>query len=689
MTHDRPPKLTEQPPADRYADLVMTGGVASGVVYPWAVLELARHFRFRNIGGTSVGAMAAALTAAAEYGRRHGHDHAFEALRLLPESLAEPPKHTRGEGRRTGMLSLFQPAPAGRRLLDLLVAGIDAHYGNPRAGRPVRAPWRRWLGFGAEVLRAYGLMPLLKLLPLAALLMLLLVVTGWTNTWNPLGVVVGLAGGALAAALTLGGGLAAIAGVLLWRVLHDLRRGVVDNDLGLCRGTSTERDERGQRLPALVDWLHEAIQRSAGLRPDEPPLCFEQLWHAPLTPGGPRPARGIDGEVRLQERSIHLEMITSHVSHGRPRRLPLRDRDARLFFIREEWKDFFPEVVLDALENASEPYRPRSPADPPADDSTRGLRELPGGRMPIVVAARLSLSFPLLFSAPPVWAIDYEGPCAAQRLLRRGRLSDGGLSANFPIEFFDVGWPGWPTFGIWLESQSPYWKSLRVWRPRFLGQGRGDRVQHFEGEPELVSGQRRAAVPRGTLGSLLGFLLACGGTAKDWRDRSQLRRPDTRTRVVRVQLAPQESALNIAMPSALIMDMAREQGTRAGLELVEAFVPRPGAGEGAEPDAWSEHLWARLCGLVAGLEYLFEGAGDALQAAAHGPRFDELLQRWQAQPPVRSLQDGDAKLTSEQARRLQELMKLLQQLHVDLRALPPLPQRPRPRAADFGLRPPL
>ena len=65
-------------------DLVMKGGITSGIVYPPVVLKLAakdpnplsdphrpegRSYRFRNIGGTSAGAIAAAVTAAAEYGR--------------------------------------------------------------------------------------------------------------------------------------------------------------------------------------------------------------------------------------------------------------------------------------------------------------------------------------------------------------------------------------------------------------------------------------------------------------------------------------------------------------------------------------------------------------------------------------------------------------------------------------------
>ena len=40
---------------DKECDLIMQGGITSGVVYPPAVLKLAPRFRFRNIGGTSAG----------------------------------------------------------------------------------------------------------------------------------------------------------------------------------------------------------------------------------------------------------------------------------------------------------------------------------------------------------------------------------------------------------------------------------------------------------------------------------------------------------------------------------------------------------------------------------------------------------------------------------------------------------
>jgi predicted acylesterase/phospholipase RssA len=73
-------------------DLTMQGGATSGVVYPMAICELATRFKFRNIGGASAGAIAAALTAAAELGRTANAD----AERLsghVPLSMAPTDSH--------------------------------------------------------------------------------------------------------------------------------------------------------------------------------------------------------------------------------------------------------------------------------------------------------------------------------------------------------------------------------------------------------------------------------------------------------------------------------------------------------------------------------------------------------------------------------------------------------------------
>ena len=64
--------MPEIAPVKLECDLVMRGGIASGLVYPHAIAKLAEVYDFRSIGGTSVGAIAAAGAAAAGIGRQNG-----------------------------------------------------------------------------------------------------------------------------------------------------------------------------------------------------------------------------------------------------------------------------------------------------------------------------------------------------------------------------------------------------------------------------------------------------------------------------------------------------------------------------------------------------------------------------------------------------------------------------------------
>ena len=81
-------------------DLVMKGGITSGIVYPLAACELARQYRFRSIGGSSAGAIGAVMVAAAEHGRDSG---GFRRLAEIPTKL----------GPHLG--DLFTPGRAPRR----------------------------------------------------------------------------------------------------------------------------------------------------------------------------------------------------------------------------------------------------------------------------------------------------------------------------------------------------------------------------------------------------------------------------------------------------------------------------------------------------------------------------------------------------------------------------------------------
>src|SRR3954447_10907998 len=96
------------------ADMVMKGGITSGVVYPLAVCRLARSFRFRSLGGSSAGGIAAAFAAAAESTRAGG---GFQRLARLPGLLG------------TSLASLFQPSASTRPLFRILIASIDHRHG--------------------------------------------------------------------------------------------------------------------------------------------------------------------------------------------------------------------------------------------------------------------------------------------------------------------------------------------------------------------------------------------------------------------------------------------------------------------------------------------------------------------------------------------------------------------------------
>src|SRR6476646_8367729 len=109
--------MTTQPDAE--CDMIMKGGITSGVVYPLAATHLAQKYRFRNLGGASAGAIAAVMVAAAELGRRGGHD-GFAELDNLPEVIGRD------------LETLFQPSRPNRPAFRLLATLIDRKKSAPR-----------------------------------------------------------------------------------------------------------------------------------------------------------------------------------------------------------------------------------------------------------------------------------------------------------------------------------------------------------------------------------------------------------------------------------------------------------------------------------------------------------------------------------------------------------------------------
>ncbi|MES2718008.1 MAG: patatin-like phospholipase family protein [Pseudomonadota bacterium] len=563
-----------EPPPDRFCDLVMKGGITSGVVYPGAIEQLSHHYHFKNIGGTSAGAIAAAVTAAAEYQRRcTGSRAGFDLLKTLPEELKTEVR----PGQRK-LLSLFQPQPATRRLFSVLVNALNSGSTNQRilamVTGAIQAYWPAALGAAGLALLALATSGLL-----AALLMLL--VAG-----------VGLIG---------------------WMTFKDITGPVVDNGFGLCTGLGDD-----PQLPALTPWLHNLIQRAAGRQPDDAPLTFGALWAAPGHPPERMPPPA--GSTR---KSIDLQMFSTNLGHGRPYIFPLaeqsdegsrfRSRD-RLFFSQTELARYLPPTVLAWMVAHGRAYAPepgREDRDPStADAAAHQLMELPPARdFPVILAARMSLSFPLLFAALPLWAIDHDQVGRAP--FRRCWFSDGGISSNFPMHLFDGLVPSWPTFGINLEDEIA--GRPDTYLPDRYDSGYDERWNRFD--HEATDGAARFG----------GFFSAILGAMQNWNDNALSRMPGVRDRIARVRLKPTEGGLNLNMEGAVIQAVA-ERGERAVLSLVARFVADDAAGAAAA--GWDEQRWVRLGVLLKMIQERAPGVLTALDPALpHATPLHTLIER--------------------------------------------------------------
>jgi predicted acylesterase/phospholipase RssA len=618
-----PSSSPDSAPPDRYCDLVMKGGITSGVVYPLAILELARSYRFKNIGGTSAGAIAGVVTAAAEYRRRHGSSAGFESLRALPAQLGEAvgaPSQSQSR-----LLSLFQPAASTQRLFRALLAALN----RPSTGQ-------RWLGALIGLVSAYAGVALGGAVAGAVLAWLLV------TRFHARTLIVML----LLASI---GALVAVA----IAVYRDITRGLVPNGFGLCHGGPGPGDANG--TPALAPWLHALVQTTAGLASDAP-LTFKDLWDAP---GFPPP--WLQAAVRGRVRSINLQVFTTNLTHGRPYHLPLDDASSRLFFKASELEKYFPAEVVAHMVKCSQPYRALSASDPDASTVDAELRELPGEELPIVVAARLSLSFPVLISAVPLWAIDHE-PARGARTLKRCWFSDGGICSNFPIHLFDGFVPMWPTFGISLGKRSPHWASEATWLPQLHKEGRADQWDRFDDKPDAI-------------GRLGGFVASIVSAAQNWNDATGTRMPGVRDRVVQIKLAADQGGLNLNMPKPLI-DALAGYGREAGTALRRKFLA---GDDGSAARGWREHRWVRFNVLLVALRERVRALRIAADLAQHAAPLRAQIAQAQAAAPL--VGDDEKALSVEQGAALQRLLEAalqLEQAFDDANAAQPYEPSPLP-----------
>jgi hypothetical protein len=524
--------------AVRFCDIVMKGGITSGVVYPKALSELAKEFRFKNIGGTSAGAIAAAAAAAAEYGRRSGQD-GFKTLEALPEQLGE-----QVAGVRTRLFEFFQPQSATKRVFDTLAAGL-------------RGGWSAPLRFLTAACWNFPWALLLGIIPG----MVLIIVAFRSSERGSLFYLAVLAG---TAAIVLGT-LFSVGGAFLWRLLTALPV----NYYGLCTGMPATAGAANKTEP-LTPWLHRYLNRLAGHPADGPPLTFGHLWGTP-DPNG--------------ERDINLEMMTTCLTHGRPYRLPFRDdedvRESKLFSYKpEEFRKFFPEEVVKWMEQHARP------SDHPERYVASGVTPLPEPwNMPVVVAVRMSLSFPILLSAVPLYAIDFSRANERDQVPERCWFSDGGICSNFPLHFFDAPLPRWPTFCIDLCDKHVDADAKSVHQPAMAMSNSGEIIESWNRFDQEFEGRR--FVPKTHWRQLLSFLETVIHTMQNWTDNTQSRLPGFRDRIARVSLTSDEGGLNLDMPADRIACLSK-RGAAAAHMFVERFGPLQ-----TGTMNWSNHRWVR------------------------------------------------------------------------------------------------
>jgi predicted acylesterase/phospholipase RssA len=555
-------------------DIVMKGGVTSGVVYPHAACEIARDYRFRSIGGTSAGALAAAATAAAEHGR-HSPGGGFAEFERVAAWLGG----RSADGRRSNLRALFQPQPATAPVFRTLLAVLGGHDGGPAGVRALPGALARAFPGAA----ALGALPGLVLAALAAIALDPL----WARiVFGAVGVLLAVAGAAVAAAAAL----------------TRATRSVPANFFGLCTGMDGA-DTDG--APPLTVWLADVLDRLAGKPPESGPLTFGDL----------RGSRG-DGE-----HAIDLRLMTTNLTHGRPYVLPFDD--GGFYYREEELRRLFPARIVEWLN-----------AHPPAGTEPAryaGFRPLPDAAdLPVVVATRLSLSFPLLISAVPLYAIDYTRRRPEDRVPDLCWFSDGGICSNFPVHFFDRALPGRPTFAMNLRPfhvdypRSESDEARNSWIPNRNEQG-------------LLEWWDRSIHTRGVSG-VISFLAAIRDAMQNWVDNAQLKAPGYRDRVVHVSLAGSEGGLNLDMPSATIERLGL-RGQLAARKLARRFGHE---GDGTPLD-WDNHRWVRYRSAMNVLERMLRDMRAAVDDATPGRGdYETLLNRPLDSPPRAYPWRGDA-----------------------------------------------
>jgi hypothetical protein len=572
-------------------DLIMKGGIVSGIVYPLAICEIAKAFRLRSIGGTSAGAIAAAAAAAAELGRQRYKNRnvaadpgGFDLLSKLPEYLSSDAD----DGRGTKLLAFFKPEPA----LRLIFAGFTA------ASSEVRLAARAKVVLGACFSE-------FKWVALCIFLLGILPLFGLPMTWGSLLAIIWIYPTVsmtaavfiswivsvvwilvvLAFAMVLSG-LVVLVCAANW-MLH----GLVSNGFAFCSGMPAEDEAFPEEV--LTVWLSNYLDLLSGQ---------EQMFpnhNKPLTFGD------------LKDHCIDLQVITTCLTLGRPFILPFRDDEVvkennRFLFKKVEFEKLFPPYVVEWLVANERKYDPLTSHIRFKQVNFDGFYNLPEPKdLPVVIAIRMSLSFPLLLSAIPLYSIDFQKPNVPGEVPEYCWFTDGGIGSNFPIHFFDKPLPKRPTFGLDI-GKAEYNSKCRVVFPKDNGE------THLNYWRRFAKGDGYSA--------LAGFISTIANVAKDWNHEALSHLPGFRDRIGLIKLTDKEGGLNLTMSKTLIVTLMG-YGREAGREFVRRFGDPNKWMPGTIPISmnWENHQFIRLRLLVACVSEMTSDVNKALTDLADSP----------------------------------------------------------------------
>ncbi|MBK6870990.1 MAG: patatin-like phospholipase family protein [Kineosporiaceae bacterium] len=628
------------------ADLTMRGGTAAAVTYPLGVCALAEHYIFRRVGGSSAGAVTAALTAAAELGRTTpcvqpaavpgtpggdaapavqsgfaglaemigwlaGQDVAGPALAdgaTHPDAPAWPERHR--------LTRMFQPAPGTRDAYRVLIALMRLPLGHTARERAVPliaavlAALRRgprlivvlvwlgallaWLGGTAAVVRGASLP-----LPLTGLISLTLGVTT---------ALAALAATAITCAIAVRSVLvrrpeAEHFGLVPGVQLPDMDaapRGLLSRRLDRLIGVPAVGD-----VPAVVDWLTDRIDDLAGIplgdngsSDSRPALTFGELWLGRL--GAPSAAethqlrRAADD---AQVRCIDLAVVTTNLAQSRPYTLPFltaeraeREGASRFLFCRSCLAGVLPVRVVAQMILAS-PAQARESTCPRHDGEI--LHEVPDPwDMPVAAAVRMSMAMPGLVRAVPLYTLDVESPGPLQDPYGRVVAPTPPPPAVFVprVQWFSDG-------GVTSNFPIHSFDALLPRWPTF-----GFNLAHLpttpQGEEQLaewVSVPAQDAAPRARtwrrVATPSAFVGALTGTALTWRDAMQADLPGVRGRIAVVRHGTGETDSALFLPQQTILALAL-RGFHAGQALRQRFTGPDG--ELTDQTQTDRHRWIRL-----------------------------------------------------------------------------------------------